>query len=368
MSKNTDVFVVGGGPAGLAAAIAARQRGFEVTIADGARPPVDKACGEGLMPDTLSALQNLGISLNASDGFPFQGLRFWDHNTSAEADFPEEHGLGVRRVLLHQMLLERAEGLGVRFLWETPVVGISNDEVLIADGTVRARWILGADGVLSRVRRWCGLEGNARGTRRYASRRHYRVDPWSTHVEVYWGEGSQAYVTAVGKDSVCVVLVSHDPRVRLSSLEKEFPELASRLRGAERISLDRGAITVTRHLQSVYRGAVALVGDASGSVDAITGDGLRLSFRQATALAAAMEAGDLRDYQNAHRRIARRPRWMAHLLLLLDGHPALRRRLINTLAAHPEGFGRLLRVHVGEASAMQIASAGTLLGWYLMNA
>jgi len=89
MSKNTDVFVIGGGPAGLAVAIAARQRSFNVTMADGATPPVDKACGEGLMPDTLSALRELGISLSASDGFPFQGLRFWERNTSAEADFPE---------------------------------------------------------------------------------------------------------------------------------------------------------------------------------------------------------------------------------------------------------------------------------------
>jgi flavin-dependent dehydrogenase len=54
------VFVIGGGPAGLAAAIAARQRGFAVAVADGLEPPVDKACGEGLMPDTLRVLRELG--------------------------------------------------------------------------------------------------------------------------------------------------------------------------------------------------------------------------------------------------------------------------------------------------------------------
>src|SRR5260370_39003993 len=112
MSKNTDVFVIGGGPPGLAVAIAARQRGFNVTIADGATPPVDKACGEGLMPDALSALQDLGINLSASDGFPFHGLRFWERNTSPEADFPEEHGLSVRSDGLHQILVARAQSLG----------------------------------------------------------------------------------------------------------------------------------------------------------------------------------------------------------------------------------------------------------------
>jgi 2-polyprenyl-6-methoxyphenol hydroxylase-like FAD-dependent oxidoreductase len=368
MSKNTDVFVIGGGPAGLAAAIAARQRGFNVTIADGATPPVDKACGEGLMPDALSALQDLGISLSASDGFPFHGLRFWERNTSAEADFPEEHGLGVRRVVLHQMLLERAQSLGVRFLWHTPVVGICNDEVLIGDGTIRARWIVGADGVGSRVRQWCGLNDQTHGAQRYASRVHYRVEPWSRHVEVYWGEGAQAYVTPVGEESVCVVLVSRFPGVRLSSLQERFPELARRLDYATCIGAERGAVTVTRQLKSVHRGAVALVGDASGSVDAITGDGLNLGFRQALALAAAMQVRDLGAYQQAHRRLARRPTLLGRLLLLLDSRPKLRHRAMRALAAHPDLFARLLAVHVGAASPRHLAETGALLGWRLVVA
>jgi 2-polyprenyl-6-methoxyphenol hydroxylase-like FAD-dependent oxidoreductase len=368
MSKNTDVFVIGGGPAGLAVAIAARQRGFNVAIADGARPPVDKACGEGLMPDTLSALQDLGIDLSPSDGFPFHGIRFWERNTSAQADFPEQHGFGVRRVVLHQMLLENAQGIGVRFLWQTPVVGISNDHVLIAGGTIGARWIVGADGVRSRVREWCGLNDRTDGAFRYATRRHYCVEPWSRHVEVYWGEGAQAYVTPVGERSVCVVLLSRSPGVRLSSLQERFPELASRLEHAACIGAERGGATVTRQLKRVHRGAVALVGDASGSVDAITGDGLNLGFRQALALAAAMQAGDLGAYQQAHRRLARRPTLMARLLLLLDSQPKLRRRAMRALAAHPDLFARLVAVHVGATSPRHLAETGAQLGWRLVFA
>jgi menaquinone-9 beta-reductase len=363
MSKNTDVFIIGGGPAGLAAAIAARHRGFDVTIADGARPPVDKACGEGLMPDTLSALRDLGISLGPSDGFPFYGIRFCDSNARAEADFPQQHGLGIRRVLLHQTLLEKAQSLSVRFLWQTPVVGIRNEEVLMASGTVQARWIVGADGISSRVRQWCGLNDQRHGVHRYASRRHYCVEPWSGHVEVYWGEGEQAYVTPVGERSICIVLVSRRPGVHLSSLQEKFPELARRLDRATCIGVERGGVTVTRQLKSVYRGAVALVGDASGSVDAITGDGLNLSFRQAQALAAALEAGDLRVYQRAHRVLARRPLLMARLLWLLDSRPSLRNRLMRTLAAHPDLFARLLAVHVGATSPRHLAQTGALLGW-----
>lgn len=362
------MFIIGGGPAGLAAAIAARQRGFDVTVADGARPPIDKACGEGLMPDTVSALQDLGVSLSASDGFPFRGIRFWERGTSAEADFPKAHGIGVRRVALHQILLEKAQSVGVRFLWRTPVVGIHEDGALIGGGVIRARWVVGADGVRSRVRQWYGLNDREDGAYRYASRAHYRVEPWSEHVEIYWGEGLQAYVTPVGKESVCVVLVSRRPGVRLSSLPEELPGLATRLEHATCTRAERGAVTVTRQLKSVYRGSVALVGDASGSVDAITGDGLNLSFRQASALAAAMQAGDLAAYQQAHRKLARRPTRMARLMVLLDSRPRLRGRTISALAAHPELFARLLRVHVGGASPVQIASAGTLLGWRLVTA
>src|SRR5580698_1970330 len=54
--QNTDVFIVGAGPAGLAAAIAARQKGFEVVVADGSEPPIEKPCGEGMMPGTLAGL------------------------------------------------------------------------------------------------------------------------------------------------------------------------------------------------------------------------------------------------------------------------------------------------------------------------
>src|SRR6201999_3423768 len=68
MIQQTDVFVIGGGPAGLAAGIAARKKGFRVVVADGAQWPIEKACGEGLMPDSVAALRELGVSVGASDG------------------------------------------------------------------------------------------------------------------------------------------------------------------------------------------------------------------------------------------------------------------------------------------------------------
>ena len=110
----TDVFVVGGGPAGLAAAIAARGRGLQVVVADWSRPPIEKPCGEGLMPDSLEALRHLGLTIGSEHSFPFRGIRFLTRATSVCASFPAGCGLGMRRTVLHQLLVDRAAELGVR--------------------------------------------------------------------------------------------------------------------------------------------------------------------------------------------------------------------------------------------------------------
>src|SRR5579864_3063374 len=123
----TDVFIVGGGPAGLAAAIAARQKGFRVGIADSATPPVDKACGEGLMPDGIAALRELGVTIPAAQRFPFRGIRFVEENLAAQSDFPNERGWGIRRTILHAALAERAAVLGVEMHWGKRVVGLSGN-------------------------------------------------------------------------------------------------------------------------------------------------------------------------------------------------------------------------------------------------
>ena len=88
---------MGGGPAGLAAAIALKMRGADVLVADALKPPIDKACGEGIMPDGLAAAHSLGLDLNSAQGHPFRGIRFSDRDNAVEAAFPHGHGLGLRR-------------------------------------------------------------------------------------------------------------------------------------------------------------------------------------------------------------------------------------------------------------------------------
>jgi flavin-dependent dehydrogenase len=367
--RETDVFVIGGGPAGLALAIAARHRGLGVVVADGAQPPIDKACGEGLLPDSLEALARLGIHVPAAESAAFRGIRFVGATLSADAVFPwGSCGVALRRTSLHQLMTQRAGQSGADLLWRTCVTGISADGVHLQNDSVRARWIVGADGSNSRVRQWAGLDRGSKPRMRYAFRQHYRVRPWTDYMEVYWGDRCQGYATAVSSDEVCVAVASRDPALRLEESLRTLPALAERLQGAPVVTSERGSLTGNRSLGRVWRGNVALIGDASGTVDAITGEGLGLGFSQAVALADGLQSGDLRHYQREHARLALRPQWMARLMLTLDGRPWLQHRVLRTFQKRPEIFQRFLALHVGTLPPTDLVWDGLTLGWGLLTA
>ncbi|MGO9173643.1 MAG: FAD-dependent monooxygenase [Rhodomicrobium sp.] len=365
----TDLFIVGGGPAGLAAAIATRKAGLHVIVADRAQPPIDKACGEGLMPDGVAALRQIGVELTAADGVPFRGIRFLDNECEAEASFPSAGcGFGIRRTRLHEILVDAAERAGAVLFWHSPVEGLEQGGVRVGGRMVRCGWIAGADGFHSRVRQWTGLQQSWSSARRIGLRQHFRTEPWTDFVEVYWNRNAQAYVTPVGPDEICIAMIGTVKEVHTEDLPALFPKLAARLAGAQPLGAPRGAITLSSRLSAVTKGRIALLGDASGTVDAVTGEGLHLAFRQASVLAEAIASGDVRGYGNAHRRMQRMPQFMASLLLLLDGNDRLRRAAFRTLAAAPSVFNALLAFHVGKRppsalSLGMVEGAVRLLAW-----
>jgi flavin-dependent dehydrogenase len=369
---DTDVFVVGGGPAGLAAAIAARQHGLRVMVADRAQPPIDKACGEGLMPDSLEVLSRLGVSLECETGQgcetgSFRGIRFVGPDCSAAATFPQGRGLGIRRVLLHEVFVRHAEECGVEMLWGARVSAIRDQAVLVNGTKISCRWLVGADGQNSQVRDWAGLSAGSGSTQRIGLRQHFQIRPWSDYVEIYWGSHGQAYVTPVGRNEVCVALISRRKFKPFDDGLSGFPELAARLKGAPSTTRPRGAMSISRKLKQVCRGNVALIGEASGSVDAITGEGLAMAFRQALALGPALAAGDLSSYAAAHSQINSLPEFMSRSMLLMDRSRWLRSRSLRAFARQPQIFGRMLAVHVGEIPLKDFGAAGLLnLGWQLL--
>lgn len=353
----SDVVIIGGGPAGIATALAASARGLWSTVVDAKRPPIDKPCGEGLLPHGVAALRALGIKLNSEIAVAFRGIRFLDRDSSACADFSGGVGFAMRRINLHQLLLDRANQAGVMFLWGTRITKIEPDAVTVGESRIRYRWLVGADGQNSGVRNWAGLRLHRASRKRFCFRKHYRVQPWTDLVEVNWASGCQMIVTPTGGQEVGVAVFSRDPHLRVERALASFPALAEKLKGAIPTTKELGEVTSLTYLPAVTRDRMALVGDASGTVDAITGHGLSLSFLQALSLVEAMQQDGLAEYESAHRKIAAVPAAMTRLMLVLEKSDWVRRRALRLLQKKPALFSRLLSIHTGELPLSSVGAS-----------
>lgn len=170
-----DVLVVGGGPAGGAAAYWLAERGHRVLVVEKKTFPREKTCGDGLTPRAVRQLTDMGLESRLAHFHRYDGLRSMGHGTTLELAWPDHpdfpaHGYVVRRRDLDAMVAERAVEAGAT-LW----TGAEATEPVVEDGrvcgavvtrksdgtteTVRARYVLVADGANSRF-------GRALGTRR----------------------------------------------------------------------------------------------------------------------------------------------------------------------------------------------------------
>lgn len=253
-------------------------------------------------------------------------------------------------------------------MWGNPVQRLDHNEVVTEKGRIRARWIIGADGLHSRVRQWAGLSSKRARFCRFGVRRHYAIAPWTDLVEVYWAAGCEAYVTPVSDREVGVAMLWSGFKSDFDGLLRRIPHLEQGLRGSKVVSRDRGAAQFEQRTRGVHRGSVALVGDAAGYRDAITGEGLSMAFHQAKALTNAIEEGDLRGYEHSVRRLERLPKALIRLLLEIERRPRLRHRLIRTLASEPGLFERLLAIHARDARPRTVGPSGLLrLAWGLLH-
>ncbi len=328
-----DALIVGGGPAGLAAAIALRQKGLDVLVQNPCIRRSTRPAANGLMPDAQEDQAALGIAVKANDGAPFDGISFFSGRLHASAPFKNGRGVGIRRLQLHKLLIDRCEELRVRLAWGTRV-GVSAAKPMDLDGEpCTYRYAIGADGQCSRVRQAVGLGEGKVLSRRFGARCHYRVKPWSRMVEVHWSDLGQAYITPVGPEEICVATVARSPELRMEAVLDSLPSLRTRLQGSSALSRMRGALTTTRKLRRVTAGNVILTGDASGSADAVTGEGIALSFRQALLLADALAVDHLATYEAGHPAILRLPHLMSRAMLVMDRKPWVREGAMMVLSA-----------------------------------
>ncbi len=361
MDDRFDVAVVGGGPAGLAAAAFAARAGLSTVLLERQSGPPDKACGEGVMPAGVRVLESLGATphISPADWHPFVGIRYVQEDGSfAEGRLPAGGGRGIRRTALVAALARSAAERGVELRWNSGVDGFSRrgevTTIRAGRSEVRARVLVAADGLLSRMRRLAGLEGPALRRQRFGLRQHFRVRPWSDRVEVHLREGIEAFVTPAGASRVGLAFLWERSALpgpaSIEAFRQRFPALAARLADVPIDSCPRSSGPLGKSTLARTADGLVLVGDAAGYVDAITGEGLSLALTCAQALGALLPAAvaaggrreELRPYERFHAREFRRYALVCRAMLALARHSTLRRRVVRFLGAQPWLFDRLI--------------------------
>jgi flavin-dependent dehydrogenase len=372
----TEVVVVGAGPSGATTALLVARAGHDVVLVDRARFPRDKACGEGVMPPGVAALRRMHLyeRVLATGAQPIRGVTYRQPGarTSVHVPFPvppgggPANGLGVRRTSFDSVLVEAVRAEPHATVREAErVTGLLRDAagavigVTTTTDEIKARVVVGADGLHSQVRAWAGLRDRSTARLRYGLAGHWRVEiAGRDAVTVTLARGHEWYEAPVGPDLLLVSILTHRTRPPITA--RTYASAARRslpsVREAELVSGPLGAAHFHQRVRAPAEGCVFLVGDASGYDDPTTGDGIavgmllaeRLAERLVDVLSGRSSVADAAaGYAADHEQLVRERRRVTRLALFLARSPALSRRAIARATRDPRALGKLVAINCG---------------------
>ena len=298
-----DVAVVGAGPAGAAAAREAAAAGASTLLLERARLPRYKRCGGGLIGPSQQALADAGIDVAALSRdhvghvtFTWRGRQRFTR--SGEAFLPM-----VLRAELDAALVEVATSAGAVLRQGATVTSYDQSGGVVvlgtADGPVRARTVVGADGSGSRAAAHVGVVCDQVDLGLEVELPTPAGSDWRGHVLLDWGPvpGSYGWVFPKGETLTVGVIGARD---RGSDVRRYFADLLDRL-GLDRAGAthDGGHLTRVRAPGSpLRRGGVLVAGDAAGLLEPWTREGISFALRSGR-LAGRAAVDDVTAYPRA---------------------------------------------------------------------